>query len=326
MRRREFITLLGGAAAWPLAARAQQPNKPVIGFLSSQSQQSVDLRLAPFKQGLREAGFVEGENVAFEFRWGENQYNRLPALAADLVGHNVTLLVSAGGTPGALAAKAATTTIPILFVNGADPVKLGLVASLNRPGGNITGVNLLANMLGSKQLELLHGLVPRPAVIGFLVNPTTNLAEPDTEAMQAAATALQRKLLIVYARTENEIDKAFSTLIEQEAKALVVEGDPFFNNQTQQIVALAAKHGLPAMYQFKAFVEAGGLMSYGSSISDSFRQAGLYAGRILKGERPADLPVQQTTKFDLVINLKTAKALSVTIPPTLYALADELVE
>ena len=326
MRRRQFIAGLGSAAAWPLVARGQQPAMPTIGFLSSQSRQFEDLRLTPFRQGLKETGFVEGQNVVIEYRWGENQYDRLPALAADLVRHHVNVLVSAGGTPGALAAKAASTTIPILFVTGADPVKLGLVASLNRPGGNVTGVNLFSNMVGSKQLELLHELVPAPVVVGFLVNPITNLAESDTEEMQATATALGRKLLVVHARTANEIDQAFSTLIEQEAKALLVEGDPLFNNRKEQIVALAARYVLPTIYQFRVFVAAGGLMSYGSSISDSYRQVGHYAGRILKGEKPTDLPVLQPTKFELVINLKAAKALGLNVPQRLLYTADEVIE
>jgi putative ABC transport system substrate-binding protein len=227
---------------------------------------------------------------------------------------------------GALAAKAASTTIPILFVTGADPVKLGLVESFNRPGGNVTGVIFFSNVLASKQLELLHELVPAPAVIGFLVNPTTNLAVSDTEEMQATATALGRKLLIVYARTESEIDQAFSSLIEQEAKALLVEGDPFFNNRTEQIVALAARYVLPTIYQFRDFVAAGGLMSYGSNIRDSYRQVGHYAGRILKGEKPADLPVLQPTKFELIINLKTAKTLGLNVPQRLLYTADEVIE
>jgi putative ABC transport system substrate-binding protein len=259
MQRRQFITVAVGAIlAWPVDLRAQNSTIPVIGFLSSQSRQLVDLRLAPFKQGLKEVGFVEGQNVAIEYRWGDNQYDRLPDLAADLVRSHVNLLVSAGGSPGALAAKAASTMIPILFVNGADPVRLGLVESLSRLGGNVTGVNLFSNMLVSKQLGLLNELVPAPAVIGFLVNPNTNLAESDVKEMQTTATALGRKLLIVHATTESEINEAFSTLIDQEAKALLIEGDPFFNNRKEQIVALAASHGLPVIYNFRDFVAVGG--------------------------------------------------------------------
>jgi putative ABC transport system substrate-binding protein len=327
MRRREFITLLGGAAgAWSLAAHAQRPATPVIGYLGSGSPESDAFRADPFRVGLSEAGFVEGRNVGIEYRWAENHYDRLPALAADLVRHQVNLLVAAGGIPVALAAKEATATIPVLFMIGDDPVKLGLVAGFNRPGGNVTGVCFLNSILYSKQYDLLHKLVPNATVVGFLVNPRLLLAESDTKDMQAAADALGQQLLIANASTESEIDTAFETLVQRQAKALVVEGEPFLNSRAQQIVALAARHALPTMYNDREFVRAGGLMSYGASIADAYHQVGVYAGRILNGIKPADLPVVQPTKFIRAINLRTAKALGFTNLESFLLLADEVIE
>jgi putative tryptophan/tyrosine transport system substrate-binding protein len=326
VRRREFIGLLGGAATWPLAARAQQAALPVIGYLGSGSRGSDDFRLLPFQQGLGEAGFVEGRNVAIEYRWAEGKYERLPALAADLVRRQVSLLVAGSGTTGALAAKAATTTIPTLFMIGGDPVKLGLVDSFNRPGGNVTGVSVLNSLLGAKQCEFLHELAPNAAAIGFLVNPTTPLAASDSSAVEAAARALGQQVLVAQASTASEIDAAFASLVQRQAKALLVDGDPFFNSRPQQLVALAARHALPTMYQDREFVRAGGLMSYGPSIVDAWRQVGVYASRILRGTKPTDLPVVQSTKFPLVLNLTTAKTLGLEVPPMLLAIATEVIE
>jgi putative tryptophan/tyrosine transport system substrate-binding protein len=327
MRRREFITLLGGAAAaWPLAAGAQQPAIPVVGFLCSGSPAIDASRVASVRKGLRQAGYIEGRNLAIEYRWAEQQYDRLTALAADLARRPVSVIVAIGTTPAAVAAKAATTVVPTVFVIGADPVKLGLVASLNRPGGNLTGVNFLNRVIVPKQFELLHETVPRAVVIAFLVNPSNPFADFDIGDAQAAAVTLGRKLLVAKAATENEIDAAFTKLAQQGAHALLVAGDLLLNNRREQIIALAARHAMPVLYPWREATVAGGLMSYGADIQDAFRLAGIYAGKILSGEKPAELPVEQATKVELVINLKTAKALGLDVPLKLLAFADEVIE
>jgi putative tryptophan/tyrosine transport system substrate-binding protein len=327
IRRREFITLLGGPAAWPLAARAQQPALPVIGFLSSETPSGYAFRAAAFRQGLSEAGYVESRNVAIEYRWAEGHYDRLPALAADLVRRQVAV-IAAAGTQSALAAKAATTTIPIVFSTAADPVAEGLVASLARPGGNATGVNNLATELVQKQIEKLHQMVPAATAIAALVNPTNpTLAEPATKEVQAAGRTLGLKMIhIIQASTERDIDAAFATLFRLGAGALVVCPDTFFTSRRDQIAALAIRHAIPVIYHLRELPAAGGLMSYGPSATDGYRRVGIYAARILKGERPGDLPVQRATKFDLVINLTTAKVLGLEVPFYLQQLADEVIE
>jgi putative ABC transport system substrate-binding protein len=326
MRRREFITMLGGAAAagWPLEGRAEQPTMPVIGFLSSRSANDSALQVAAFRQALSEVSYVEGENVAIDYRWADGQYDRLPGLAADLVGRQVAVIFASG--PAAHAAKAATTAIPIVFVSGEDPVKFGLVGSLNRPGGNITGVSTFNAVLGSKRFELLHEIVPNAAVMALLVNPHFPSAGSETRETEAAARAVARKLIILDASTESEIDAAFETLVQQRIGALVVTGDPFFVSRRDKIVALTAQYALPTIYVQRDFVAAGGLIGYGTSLIDAYRQAGIYAGRILKGAKPADLPVMRPTKFELVINLKTAKALGLVVSEKLLAIADEVIE
>jgi putative ABC transport system substrate-binding protein len=327
MRRREFITLLGGAAmVVPFGARAQQPAMPVIGFLGTGSPRSDAFRVAAVRQGLIEADYVEGRNVAFEYRWAEDQYERLPALAAELVRREVAVIVSIGGITSTVAAKSATATIPIVFEIGADPIKWGLVASLNRPGGNITGVSFLVGTLAAKQFEVLHETVPQAALFGFLVNPTIADAETQTKNALAAAEVLGQKLLVLQATTESELETAFVTLVQQRAGALVVGADPFFVNRRDKLVKLAAHQKIPTIYFLREFASAGGLMSYGTSITEGLRIVGLYAGRILKGEKPADLPVQQTTKVELVINLKTARELGLNIPLPLIGRADEVIE
>jgi ABC-type uncharacterized transport system substrate-binding protein len=325
MRRRKFITLIGAAAAWPLAARSQQAALPMIGFLNGGSPAEYAPMVAAFREGLKELGYVEGQNVAIEFRWAEGKYERLSALGTDLVRRQVAA-IAATSTPAAQAAKALTATVPIVFTTGADPVQLGLVASLNQPGGNVTGVSFLVNELTKKQFEVLHQILPKAALIGFLVNPAVAYARSQTTEAQDAARALGRQLFVVTARTESEIDAAFAALVKKLAGGVITISDPFLNSRRDQIVALAARHSLPALYPVRDYVAAGGLMSYGTSIIGAYRQVGVYTGRILKGEKPADLPVMRPTKLELVINLKTAKALDLTIPPALIALADEVIE
>jgi putative ABC transport system substrate-binding protein len=327
MKRREFITIFGGAtAAWPLAAKAQQSAMPVVGFLGTGSAESDAFRAAAVRQGLLEAGYAEGRNVVFEYRWAENRYERLPALAADLVRREVAVIVAIGGNTSAVAAKPATATIPIIFAIGGDPIKMGLVASLNRPGGNITGVAFLVATLVAKQFEVLHEAVPKTALIGYLINPNVANYETDTKDVLAAAESVDQKLLVVMARTESELEAAFVKFVQERVGALVVGGDPFFLTRRAQIVELATRHKVAAIYPLKEYAMAGGLMSYGTSITEAHRIAGLYAGRILKGEKPADLPVQQSTRVELIVNLKTAKALGLTIPLSLLGRADEVIE
>ena len=326
MKRREFITLLGGAAAWPLAARAQQSAIPVIGFLNSGSHEERTYLLSAFSQGLSETGHIEGRNVAIDYRWAQGQYDRLPAMAAELVRRPVAVIAATGDAVSPLAAKAATTTIPIVFVVGGDPVALGLVTSFNRPAGNITGVNVVSSTLGPKALELLHELVPSAAVIGSLLNPTTSRGGFDLLELQTAARAIGVQLTVVRGNSESSIEAAFTSLAEQKARALLVEPDVYFLDRREQLVALSARDALPVLYSRREYAAIGGLASYGANLADGYRQAGIYAGRILKGEKPADLPVMQPTKFDLVLNLKTAKALHVEIPDKLLALADEVFE
>jgi len=326
LKRREFITLLGAAAAWPLVARAQQPAMPVIGFLSSRSPgESADL-VAAFRRGLAEGGYVEGQNVSLEFRWGEGRYERLTAYAVELVRRAVTVIVTAGGDPAAQAAKAATATIPIVFVSGSDPVKVGLVASLNRPGGNITGVHMLILSLGAKRLGLLHELMPAANPVGILVNPNFADAQTQLRDVEDAAQSLGLKLVVQKAGTEFEFETAFADLARQKAGAILVIADPFFTSQRVEIAALAARYAMPAVFELREYAAAGGLMSYGPDLADGYRQGGVYAGKILKGQKPAELPVEQPAKLGLVINLKTAKALGLQIPDKLLALADEVIE
>ena len=324
MRRREFITLLSGATAWPLAARGQQPAMPVIGFLSGASPGPFAHQVAAFRQGLAEGGYIEGQNVHIAFRWAEGQYDRLPALAADLVARRVTV-ISVFGPPAALAAKAATMTIPIVFDVGVDPVDIGLVASLNRPGGNLTGVTLLTASLGAKRVGLLRELIPKADLMAVLVN-TTSEGMTQAKDVQDAARDAGLRAIVLNAATDADIDAAFATLSRQRIGGLMVGADQFLDTRRDRIVALAARHSMPTIYHWREFVAAGGLLSYGVSIVDAYRQVGVYAGRILKGEKPADLPVLQPTKFELVINLKAANALGLTIPPGVLAIADEVIE
>jgi len=326
MRRREVITLLGGAAAWPLSARAQQPTVPLVGFLTSLGQNERPNLRDAFRRGLNELGFIEGRNVAIEYRFAEGQHDRLPALAADLVGRKAAVIAATGGGASVLAAKAATTTLPIVFTTAGDPVQEGFVASLNRPGGNLTGISWFGAQLSGKGLGLLHEVVPSAAVIALLVNPNLPESGRMISNAQEAARNFGKQLLVLNAGTASEINAAFATMRQQSAGALYVGGDPFFTSRRQQIVTLATRDAIPDMYANREFVAEGGLMSYGNDVTDPYRQAGSYVGRILKGENPADLPVVQSTKFEFVINLRTAKALGLDVPPSLSARADEVIE
>ena len=328
MKRREFITLLGGTAAmWPLAARAQQRVKPVVGFLGSASPDLYAIRLRAFHQGLKEAGYVEGQNLAIEYRWAEGHNNRLPLLAAELVHRQVDVIVAGGGTPSAVAAKAATAIIPIVFAVGSDPVKIGLVASLTRPGGNLTGITGLQVEVGPKRLELLRELMPKATIIALLVNPTNPVnAEAFTRALKAAASTFGLQLHVLQASTEQDFDLVFAALVQLRADALVVMPDNFFTTRSEQLGALTLRHAVPAIFEYRPFVAAGGLISYGSDETEYYRLVGIQAGKILKGEKPADLPVIQSTKVELIINLKTARALGIAVPQSVQSRADEVIE
>ena len=326
IRRRQFISLLGGAAAaWPVAARAQQPAMPVIGYISSLTQTDSVQFDAAFRRGLSEMGYVEGQNVRIEYRGITDRYSSLPAMATDLVQRKVAM-IGAFGPPAVLAAKAATATIPIVFVTGADPVKFGFVASFNRPGGNITGIWMVLAVLAQKKMQLIRELLPKANLIALLVNPTSPVAEPQKRDAQAAADILGLKLNILSAVTEKDFDPVFATLVQQRPDALLISADPFFSSRREHLVALAAHHAIPTLYEIREFVEAGGLMSYGTVLREGYYKGGIYAGRVLKGEKPADLPVEQVNKLELVINLKTARTLGLEIPPNLLALADEVIE
>ena len=326
MKRREFISLLGGAASWPVAASAQQPAMPLIGFLSSRSPDDSAHLVAAFRQGLAEGGFVEGQNVAIEFRWARGQYDLLPAMAVDLVSRHVNVLTTAGGEPAALAAKRATSTIPIVFGAGGDPVAVGLVESWNRPGGNATGISFLTTVMEPKRLGLLRDLVPGVPLVGVLLNPSFPPAERQLHDIERAARTVDQRIVVAKAGTDAELDAAFATLVQAGVGALLVSADPYFDTRREQIVAFAQQSRLPAIYQFREYAVAGGLLSYGISITDAYRQYGVYTAAILKGAKPADLPILQPTKFQLVINLRTARALGVKISDNLLSLADEVIE
>jgi putative tryptophan/tyrosine transport system substrate-binding protein len=329
MNRRDLMTLIGGAAAWPVAARAQQARLPVIGILNSNSSRDAPVlaeRMRAFRQGLGESGYIEGQNVVTEYRWAENEYDRLAPLAADLVRSQVAVILALGGVASALAAKAATATIPIVFNTGGDPVKLGLVSSLSRPGGNLTGMTSLGNALAAKQLQILHELLPKADVIAFLANPSNPNAQADTKDVQRAADALGQEVHVLSADSPRGIDAAFATLVQQRAGALLVARDPFFNVSLNQLATLALRYAVPTMFSVREFATAGGLMSYGPSLLDAWHPIGVYTGRILRGEKPGDLPVVQASKFEFVINLKSATTLGLTIPPSLLAVADEVIE
>jgi putative ABC transport system substrate-binding protein len=326
MKRREFISLLGTAAAWPLAARAQQPAMPVVGVLGGHTRAQWQPFVAAFHQGLKEAGYAEGENVSTEYRWAEGHYDRLPALATELVGHKVAVIAAIGGVNSALAAKAATSQIPVVFLTGRDPVELGFVKSLNRPGGNLTGVSMLNDELVGKRLELLRELVPNAATIAFLVNPNNRNHQAHVRALEAVAHAGGQQLIVLRAASDRDFEPAFSTLVQRGVEGLVVAPDPFLDSQRERLVRLAMGHAVPAIFQWREFVQAGGLISYGMSLTDAHRQMGIYTGKILRGARPADLPVVQPAKFELFVNLKTAKALGLTVPTSILLRADEVIE
>jgi putative tryptophan/tyrosine transport system substrate-binding protein len=327
MRRRDIITLLGSAAAsWPLAVRAQQPAMPVIGYLGATSRQSALHTIDGFRRGLAETGYAEGRNVAIEYRWAEGEYDRFPSLATELVERQVAVMLVGPPAGAVLAAKAATRTIPIVFVTGDDPIKVGLVTSLNRPGGNVTGASFFNFALESKRLEMLHKLLPTAAPVAVLINPNFSEIKRQEEEIESAARALGMEIIVLEAGSEREINTAFRALVERQANALLVGSDPFLFSRRSQLVALASYHALPTVYNDRVYVELGGLMSYGASPRDAYRQGGVYVGQILKGAKPSEMPVLQPTKFEMVINLKTAKALALTVPPTLLALADEVIE
>lgn len=327
LKRREFITLFASAATWPFVARAQQSAMPVIGFLNASTRRSYERYIGAFYRGLEEAGYTEHVNVAIEYRWADGQYDRLRALAADLVGRGVSVIAATGGSPPALAAKAATSTIPIVFRTGFDPVEVGLVTNLARPGGNVTGITTLTGELGQKQFALLHELVPAARRVGVLVNPTRpKLAEVISQDVQGGADAVGVELLVLNASTDHELDEAFATLVDQRVGALVIGADAFFFSRSERLASLSLQHSIPSIYQYRDFPAAGGLMSYGGSFPDAYRLVGLYVGRILNGEKPGDLPVQRSTKLELILNLKTAKALGLPVPQTLLVSADEVIE
>ena len=327
MRRREFITLLGGAGAtWPLAARAQQSSLPVIGFMSGRSTADSGYLAEAFRQGLRDTGYVEGESIGIEYRWANGDYDRLPGFASDLLQRNVLVLVAVGGDPSPVAAKKATSTVPIVFGMGGDPVKAGLVASFNRPGGNATGYTLLTNQMEPKRIGLLHELVPGASLLGALINPSFPPAARQLEDIEKATRSIKQNLFVARAVNDQDLETAFPSFVQQKAGAVLVAASPFFDTRQDRIVALAAQYRLPAMYQFRQYAAAGGLISYGPSLTESYKQAGVYAGRILRGAKPADLPVLQPTKFEMVINQKTANALGFAIPNTIQLLADEVIE